>query len=93
MTALLTLVAWVPISFLSAWLWGTAFSRGAEPWECELAAAPKAPGVIRSGYPIVVPWHPIEPAALNVTAIEPRCELRCHPGRRSLSPMECEVRV
>ena len=67
MTVLLTLLAWVPISFLSAWFWGTVIARGDDQVECELAPVP------------------------NVTAMEPRCELRCHPAPRSLSSMECEV--
>ena len=38
MTILLTLVAWPVISFLGAWFWGTAFSRGGDPAQCEFAA-------------------------------------------------------
>ncbi len=45
MTVLFTLFAWVPVSFLSAWFWGTVISRGDDPVECELAAVPNVTAI------------------------------------------------
>lgn len=86
MAVLLTLVAWVPVSFLSAWFWGTAFSRGGDRVECEPVADPMAPGQVQTGHRIVAPRRPIHQAVPNVTEIELHCEWRCHPAPRNLLP-------